>query len=190
MKKHWSDSLVKMKACSEAVEWARTQPSLKTAWKKCRRGDWMLWLLARRKVGRKQIVLAACGCARLALKYVPRGDDRPRFCIETAERWTRGEATIDEVQRARQSATYAAYDAAAAAATAYAATAAYDAYDAAAATAYAATAAYDAAYAADAAAYAADAAAYAAYDAAAALIKTLTRCATIVRKHFKEAPVL
>ena len=45
MSKHWTDKLVGMNACHDAVEWARGYPSLKAAWKACKRGDWMLWLI-------------------------------------------------------------------------------------------------------------------------------------------------
>src|SRR3990172_72416 len=55
MKAHWTDELVKMDACAEAVEWARTQPSLARAWRVCPRGDWMLWLAGKRHVGRKRL---------------------------------------------------------------------------------------------------------------------------------------
>ena len=132
------DRLVKMGACEDAVAWVGDR-DITAAWAECDRADWMLWL-AGRVVARKTVVLAACACARTALRYVLAGEDRPRVAIETAERWARGEATIAEVRSA------------AAAAAAYAAD----------------DAAYAAAYAADAAAYAADAAAYAAADAAAA----------------------
>jgi hypothetical protein len=50
------------------------------------------------------------------LKYVPKGEDRPRIAIETAEAWTRGETTLKQVE----SAAHDAYDA-------HAAHAAYDA---------------------------------------------------------------
>ncbi len=127
-------SVLALRPCADAQEWILSvsggTPS--QAWARCPRGDWMLWLAARAEVDRRLVVLAACECARLALPYVPSGEDRPRAAIETAERWTRGEATMAEVRGAA----------------AYAYAAAY--------------AAYAAAYAADAAAYAADAAAYAA----------------------------
>ena len=135
--------LRKKSACSDAVKWIGGK-SLLTAWRTCPRADWMLWFAARAGVKKETIVLAGCACARLALKYVTAGEDRPRICIETTERWTRGEATIDEVRTARSAA-----DASAA-----------DAY---AADAYAADASAYAAYAVDADAYAADAYAYAAY---------------------------
>ena len=172
--------LNKLRACAEAQAWAKGK-SLSEAWATCERGDWMLWLAGRMagKDGwptRQQVVLAACACARTALDFVPKGELRPLRAIETAERWARGEASLQEV-RADADAAYAyayAYDAAYAAA--------YAAYAAAYATAAAAA---DAAYAAHAAAsHAADAA----YDAAyAARSKTLAECADIVRRELKFA---
>jgi hypothetical protein len=41
---HWSEMLVSLHACNEAVTWARTQPSLAVAWESYHRADWMLWL--------------------------------------------------------------------------------------------------------------------------------------------------
>ena len=157
-------------ACSEALAWLRTQPDAATAWEACERPDWLIWWLKRQPAtDRKTLVRIACACARTALRFVPEGEERPLFAIETTERWLGGGATIEEVRTAAHAAAHAAADAA------Y--DAAYDAYDADAdAAAYdadaAADAAYDAAYAAydaDAAAYDADAAAahaaHAAYDA-------------------------
>ena len=46
---HWTDRLVELQACKEAVEWARTQPDFATAWATCQRGDWMEWLLGELK---------------------------------------------------------------------------------------------------------------------------------------------
>jgi hypothetical protein len=152
--------LKRVGACPEAVEWSKGK-TLAEAWTQCERADWMLWLAAKR-MPRKRVVLAACACARTALKRIPVGEERPAKAIETAERWARGEATITEVR--------AAYAAAAAAYAAYAAAAdaAYAAADAADAAYAAADAAYAYAYAADAAAAAAAYAAYAAAAAAAA----------------------
>jgi hypothetical protein len=110
---------------------------------------------------RKEGVRAACLCAREALRYVPAGELRPLRAIETAEAWTRGEATIAQVRAARDEA--------------WAADAAYAAY-----AADAADAAY-AADAADAAAYAAYATAYAAYAAAYAAARRWARWRTIRR---------
>ena len=160
---HWTDELRDLHACSEAVKWAKDYRTATAAWKACERGDWMLWLVGRLsgepESDQRKLVLCACECARLALEYVPSNETRPLRCIETGERWARGEATIEELREARRAA-------------------AADAADAAADAAYAAAVA-DAADAAD-AAYAA----YAASAAADAREKTLKQCAAIVRKHF------
>jgi hypothetical protein len=147
----------------------------------------MLWVSAILDVDRRQIVVAACGCARLALHRVAEGEQRPRLAIEAAEAWANGRATLSKVRAAA----VAAASAAAAAAAAYAAyAAAADAADAAYA-AYAAAAAY-AAYAAAAAAADAAYAAYAAASAAAyaaARAETLARCAGIVRRAIPYAAI-
>jgi hypothetical protein len=162
MSAHWTDELVAMDACEEAVEWARTQPSMAQAWRVCPRGDWMLWLAERRGVDPKRLAWVACQVARTALKYVPDGEDRPRLCIETTEAYLRGEVTRADVRAARDAAW------AAEAAAWDAAVAARDAAWAAEAAAEAAEAAWAAAGAARAAAEAAEAAWAAAGDAGAA----------------------
>ncbi len=60
-------------------------------------------------VGETLLVAAACGCARLALRHIPPGETRPLKCIETAEAWTRGEATGAQVQAAAMAAYHSAY---------------------------------------------------------------------------------
>jgi hypothetical protein len=157
------DLLQSLDACGEAITYAKTRRTLKTAWTNCERGDWLLWLAGRLGIDRKLLVRAACDCARLAMKYTT--DPRPLRAIETAEAWCDGQATLEEVRDAARAAAYA---------TAYAADAAYAAARAAAYAAYAAAAARAAAY-----------AAYAAYpsDAADADARkqTLTQCAELVR---------
>ena len=173
MSECWTDRLVAMNACPDAVEWARAYPSLTAAWKVCERADWMLWLageLCQTLPQRKKLTLAALGCARTALKYVPKGEKRPLVAIRTAERWARGThgVTQDDVV------------AAGAAAFAAAGAAAYAAW----AAAYAVSA-WDAAWAAARAA-AWDAARDAARDAA--KTKALSRLSKIVRKHYPIPP--
>ena len=182
----WIDKLIRLQACSNAVDWCRTYDSLDGAWQSCTRGDWMLWLLGRLsgKPGskaRKQLVLTTCECARLALSHVKTGEDRPLKAIETTERWAIGKATIQEVRAAAD----VAYADAAYAATAYAAADVAATYATAADTADVADAV---AYAVDTAGVAAtaDIAATAAYDAARSNI--LKRCADIVRSHYPKAP--
>jgi hypothetical protein len=150
-------------ACEAAMNWLGDRDSAKM-WAECERPDWLIWW-AGHTVPRQELVLAACDCAETALRYVPKGEDRPRLAIETARRWARGEATVEEVRASDVAALAAACNAGYAVATAAyadadAACAAYAAADAARAADAAARAAD--AYAASAAADAADAAAYAA----------------------------
>ncbi len=127
--KSFAASLRRLGACQEARAWARGK-TLAEAWGQCERGDWMLWLAARR-APRRLVVLAACACARTALVYAPAVEERPRRAIEIAERWARGDAvTPAECRAAYFAAYFAAYaaDVAAYAAAAAAAAAADDAY--------------------------------------------------------------
>jgi hypothetical protein len=57
-------------------------------------------LVERGALDRRLLVRAACAAARCALPYVPDSEHRPLAAIETAERWTRGDATIEEVYTA------------------------------------------------------------------------------------------
>ena len=105
--------------CLEAISWLKKQKSPQAAWRACERGDWMLWLLGKLSGepgsdARRKLVLAACACARLSLEYVPKGEDRPRKTIETAEAWAkyRRGVTLDDVRKA-VAAAYAAAKAAA-----------------------------------------------------------------------------
>ena len=128
---------MKYHPCAEAEAWMRKQPTAAKAWAACPRGDWLLWIAARTcapgSAEHKSVVLAACACARTALKHVTSGDKRPLRAIEAAERWTRGEATIGEVMNARAASVAAAASSAAdAASDAAAYAAAYAAADAAA----------------------------------------------------------
>lgn len=98
-KQELQDQLKSLYACADAVAWTNDK-TLEQAWKICKRGDWMLWYAAKVNYDIKQIVLAACACARLSLKYLPKDELRPLEAIETAEAWCRDEATIDEVRGA------------------------------------------------------------------------------------------
>ena len=187
-------ALERVGACTDAREWLagerRRRPAeggatLRDRWDACDRGDWLLWLAARVGVDRRLVVRAAVACAREALPIYERarpGDTRVRTCLDVAEAWTRGEATIEQVREASRGAYLAADAAYAYADAAYAAyadaayayaDAAYAAYAAAAYAAYA-----DAAY----AAYAyADAYAAAHAAAHAAHAASLAKSARIVR---------
>ena len=95
--------LISIKACAEALEWLGDR-SIVEAWSSCPRGEWMLWWAARCPAFvpggdlHRRIGLAACEIARTALVRVPADELRPLRAIETAERFWRGEATVDEVR--------------------------------------------------------------------------------------------
>ena len=164
--KHLETLLLSLGACEDALLWSEGK-TLKVAWSTCDRGDWLLWLAGRMEgregwVTRQELVLAACDCAELSLKYVKDREDRPRIAIETTRKWARGEATLEEVRIARRAAYDAGYDAG------------YAAADTAAA--YAAVADTAAAYAADVA--------------GTSRAETLKRCAELVRARLHPKAVL
>ena len=166
--------LSKLSACQEAKEWAGEQ-TIEQIVANCHRGDWLLWLAKKVDMDLQTLTLAKALCVKIVIHLMK--DERSINAVLVAEKFGRGEATMDELNTAAAAA-YAAAAAAAAdadAAAAYAAAAYAAAADAYAAAAYAAAAAADAdayaaaayaaaadAYAADADAYAADADAYAA----------------------------
>ena len=170
-------------ACQEARTWVEKHGGNSSElWRDCVRGDWMAWIIARNAdkfgITKPQLVGALADCAALSLKFYEKEypkDKRVRDCINTCRKYTKGQATDEELGTAA----YAAYDAA------YDASAAY-ASAASAAYAYAAASAAYAANASAAAAAYASAAANAAYAAAAyaAKTETLEKCADIFRKHF------
>lgn len=60
---HWSARLAALEACPEGVDFGRTQADALAGWNDCRRGDWMLWFLARgaQTVLERRRVLSAAG---------------------------------------------------------------------------------------------------------------------------------
>ena len=197
---HWSNQLVKIEACSEAVSWAKGQPDAQTAWDACRRGDWMLWVIGRTincdpwSDGRKPLLACSLDCALTAKHLWPeRQKDKIAGAVKVLRKWINGKATVEEAKQANNDLDDDAYAAAFAAFDAFAADA--DTDNAAAYAAYAA--AYSVAFAADAADAAADAAyasSYAAAFAADAAVYTadapLAKCAKIIRKrkHYPNPP--
>ena len=139
------DLITKLKeinACSEAVEFCKDK-DLKKAWKKCVRADWLLWFVCAMEIGTiRERIHVICDCAATALKYVPKGEDRPKKAIEAARAYA-DKPTVENLQllnAAGDAAWDAAWDAARAARAA-----AGDARDARAARAAAGDAAWDAA---------------------------------------------
>lgn len=67
-------------------------------WIDCPRGDWLLGIAERVGVDHVALVRAAVACAELALDYVVPGE--ARVVLDVATRWTKGEATTEDVARA------------------------------------------------------------------------------------------
>ena len=98
-----------LNACSESLKDALNFTTSQELWDKCERGDWMLWLIGGTSgepgcEKRKKLVITACKCAGLALRYAEKGERLPLKSIETAESWANGTgATLDEVRDAAAS---------------------------------------------------------------------------------------
>jgi hypothetical protein len=183
--------LERMRACDSALTWLRgldPEMPVQQAWELCDRGDWMMWLWGLlsgppESEGRRRLALCACAVARTALVHVPEGELRPLRRIETAERWARGEAAVDdEANAAWAAAAEAAYD------SSYAARYAADAASCAAST----SDAIDVTAAASDAFYTSTYASYASYSYASttARAKALSIHADIVRQHYPHPPEL
>ncbi|MGI9570195.1 MAG: hypothetical protein ACR2PH_10770, partial [Desulfobulbia bacterium] len=113
--------------CEEALDFRKEHKTFEEAWKKCPRGDWMLWIAATLKIDHRTLTLAKAKCARTVYHLMT--DKRSKKAVRVAEKYGRGEASKEELRTAAAAAdAYAAYAAAADAYAAYAAAAAADAY--------------------------------------------------------------
>ena len=173
-KSHWSDLLLPLGQYDQDQYEFALSTTYEQFWETCPKGEWLLhWIAQEGNTPHKTIVHAACQCARLALPYRTDKQQRPLKCIETTEKWCRGEATLEEVEQVRDAAWTTAYSVAD-----YAADAGHAVYSAGNSAAYAA---YFAAYAAASAfAYVAYAA-YAADKSETALQKMQLQTADLVR---------
>lgn len=91
--------LYQIGACTSAIEWAKTQPTMRVAWESCPYGDWMLWFAERVWVDRKRIVLAACDCVALGSEYWdPDHVLSHVWLIDSLRRWARGKVADDEIE--------------------------------------------------------------------------------------------
>lgn len=72
-------------ACKEARIWAGMRTA-RQAWEECNRADHLLWWAVKTDANPlSQVRLAACKCARRALRFVSLGNNRPHLAIEAAE---------------------------------------------------------------------------------------------------------
>lgn len=115
-KKQFSALLRELGACYNAKKWAENKTS-HVVWTTCERADWLLWLVSI-TIGKpgwpthQQVVLAACACAEISLEYIEYEKERSRKAIEITRKWTKGEATLEEVKAACYSTSNAAHAAA------------------------------------------------------------------------------
>lgn len=56
----------------------------------------MLWFCDKLEIDRRYLVAAACACAQGAMHLIPAAEARPRIAVNTAIRWTQGQAPITE----------------------------------------------------------------------------------------------
>lgn len=85
-----------------AVEWV-SKRALAALWCGQDRADCLLWLAAKCGVDIKNIVLAACACARLTLPYI-QGEEKEDliFKLGIMEDWCRNEALEEENSTAKE----------------------------------------------------------------------------------------
>lgn len=82
--------------------WADAQPSYREAWQTCERGDWMMWIAAKQRAGKKKIILSGIEIARTVQHLM--ADPRLLKALDVAERYSRGDATKIELNMARHDA--------------------------------------------------------------------------------------
>ena len=109
-------------ACSDAKEWLSMFPAgatMSEAWEKCERADWMFWAGRRSPVANNNPRWRQAAFAIVRRTFVAPGrtnwDVMPKaaqLCVETAERFERGEATAEERSAAESAARSAAWSAA------------------------------------------------------------------------------
>lgn len=201
---HHVSVLEAMDACPEAIEWLGHQTSPTAAWRTCKRGDWMLWVLGHLSgppdsASRRRLVVCARGCAREAWRYVSEAAGETAlsiaFCDHLIGEYLAGHADLEDLRAVKEAASVASV-----AMTALAESAAAWAVEAVAETAMTPTttssAAWASAWAAMAVASAAagevvwTSSATASLSASLAAAAALRRCAQIVRHHYPKPPDL
>ena len=93
--------------CLTAVEWAASMPDAETAWRECRRPDWMCWLLGHSAadLSPSEWRLLACDFAETAVQYAdPESAAVCEGVIEVARRHALGDASDEELSAALASA--------------------------------------------------------------------------------------
>ena len=118
--KQLKNRLEELNACSEAIEWVGDK-SLKKAWRRCKRGDWMHWYYFKEVGFTKELVKAKADCASLVRHLMK--DQRSLDSLQACYDYVDGKISKEELRQAAYTASaaadadgYAAYAVAAASA--------------------------------------------------------------------------
>ena len=93
--------LIKLRACSEAREWAGDK-TIEEIVEQCHRGDWLLWLAAKIDIGLQPLTLAKGHCANTVRHLMK--DERSIKAVDTAIAFGEGKATREELDKAADAA--------------------------------------------------------------------------------------
>ena len=99
----WRTRLVSKDGYLDLAQWVASRPeaTFYDLWGDNIDPKWFFLLGEAGGATRQQLVFANCAVARLCLHLVPEGENRPRIAVETVEAWVRGEATEEQVAKAR-----------------------------------------------------------------------------------------
>ncbi len=107
--KTFKQYLRSLKACNDAIEWAKDKP-IEQVVAECHRGDWLLWLAKKCGVELQPLTLAKAHCANTVRHLMT--DKRSVKAVDVAIAFGEGRATRDELDAAANAAAaYAAYSA-------------------------------------------------------------------------------
>jgi hypothetical protein len=101
-----TNKLEKISACSDAIDYVKTQKSATLAWQNCERGDWMLWIASRLNVDDKKLTMAKAMCAKQVEHLMK--DQRSKDALQACFDYVNGKITREELNTAADAA-YAAY---------------------------------------------------------------------------------
>lgn len=102
MRKSTILKLQDLNACSEAIVWAGTYPSMQVAWDVCERVDWMIWLLSKTsgdRAGskRKELALIMCRSVTFMLPYIKKEKKKlVQKNLRAIRKWARSDATCPQ----------------------------------------------------------------------------------------------
>lgn len=90
--------LRKLNACSDAIQYVKSQKTIISAWQNCERGDWMLWLASMLKVDLQLLTLTKGKCAETFIHLMK--DQRSKDAVRAAIAFGEGTITRQELDAA------------------------------------------------------------------------------------------